>query len=133
MLGVDKNDGQLQSYNLAQERLKKSYQKMFCHLLDVACLNTFVLYKKKGGRISRLDFLLPLAESLSSVGGLVEPATRGRTSKSPKPSQLRRCCFPDMVPGTSKKKPTRTCIVCWANGEKEDLSYWCLDVRRPNV
>jgi len=76
---------------------------MFCYLLDVVCLNAFIIYKKKCGSISRLDFLLTLAESLSSVGGVVEPATRGRPSKSPIPSQLLGCCFPDMVPGTSKK------------------------------
>jgi len=116
MLGVDRNDGQLQSYKLAQERLKKYSQKMFCHLLDVVCLNTFIIYKKKGGSISRLDFLLTLAESLSSVGGVVEPATSGHPSKSPKPSRLLGHHFPDMVPGTSKKRPTRTCVVCWASG-----------------
>jgi len=86
MGGVDRNDGQLQSYKLARERLKKYYQKMFRYLLDVVCLNAFIIYKKKGGSMSRLDFLLKLAESLSSMGGVVEPATRGRPSKSPRPS-----------------------------------------------
>ena len=64
MGGVDRNDGQLQSYKLARERLKKYYQKMFRYLLDVVCLNAFIVYKKKGGSISRLDFLLTLAENL---------------------------------------------------------------------
>jgi len=123
--GVDRNDGQLQSYELARERLKKYYQKMLRYLLDVVCLNAFIIYKKKGGSISRLDFLLTLAESLSSMGGVVEPATRGRPSKSPKPSRLLGRCFPDMVPGTSKKKPTRRCVVCWANGKSTESSYWC--------
>jgi len=86
MGGVDRNDGKLQSYKLARGRLKKYYQEMFCYLLNVVCLNAFIIYKKKGGTISRLDFLLTLAESLSSMGGVVEPTTRGRTSKSPKPS-----------------------------------------------
>jgi len=109
--GVNRNDGQLQSYKLARERLKKYYQKMFRYLLDVVCLNAFIIYKKKGGSISRFDFLLILAESLSSMGGLVEPAIRGCSSKSPKLSQLLGRCFPDMVPGTSKKNPTRRCVV----------------------
>ena len=61
MGGVDRNDGQLQSYKLALERLEKYYQKMFRYLLDVVCLNAFIVYKK-GGSISRLDFLLTLAE-----------------------------------------------------------------------
>jgi len=125
MGGVDRNDGQLQSYKLAREHLKKYYQKMFRYLLNVVCLNTFIIYKKMGGSISRLDFLLTLAESLSSMGGVVEPATRGRPSKSPKPSRLLGHCFPDMVPGTSKKKPTRRCVVCWANGKRKEPSYWC--------
>ena len=73
---------------------------MFHYLLDVVCLNAFIKYKKKGGSISRLDFLLTLAESLSSMGGVVELPTRGRPSKSPKPSRLLGHCFPDMVPGT---------------------------------
>jgi len=119
MGGVDRNVGQFQSYKLARERLKKYYQKMFCYLLDVVCLNAFMIYKKKGGSISRLDFLLTLAESLSSMSGVVEPATRGRPSKSHKPSRLHGRCFPDKVPGTSKKKPTRRCVVCWANGKRK--------------
>ena len=104
---VDRNDGQLQSNKLARECLKKYYQKMFCYLLDVVCLNAFIICMKKGGSISSLDFLLTLAESLSSVGGVVEPATGGHPTKSPKPFRLLGHCFPDMVPGTSKKKPTR--------------------------
>jgi len=67
MEGVDRNDGQLQSYKLAREHVKKYCQKMFLYLLDVVCLNAFIIHKKKGGSISRLDFLLTLAESLSSV------------------------------------------------------------------
>jgi len=81
MGGVDRNDGQLQSYKLGQDCLKKYYQKMFCFLLDVVCLNAFIIHMTEGGSISRLDFLLILAESLSSVGGVVEPATRGHPSK----------------------------------------------------
>ena len=46
-------------------------------------------------------------------------------STSPKPSRLLGRCFPDMVPGTSKKKPTRRCVVCWANGKRKEPSYWC--------
>jgi hypothetical protein len=58
MGAVDRNDGQLQSYKLARERLKNYYQKMFCYLLDVVCLNAFIISKEKGRSISRLDFLL---------------------------------------------------------------------------
>jgi len=106
---------------------------MFRYLLDVVCLNAFIIYKKKGGSISRLDFLLTLADSLSSMGGVVELATRGCPSKSPKPSRLLGRCFPDMVPGTSKKKPTRRCVVCWTNGGGKSHHIGVLTVRRPYV
>ena len=129
VLGVDRHDGQLQSYKLAPEHLKTYYQKMFRYLLDVLCLNTFIMYKKKRGSICRLDFLLTLAESLSSVGGVVEPATRGRPSKSPKPRLLGRC-FPDMVPGTSKKKPARRCVVCWDSGKRKETISFSLRIER---
>jgi len=43
---------------------------------------------KKGGSISRLYFLLILAESQSSLGGVVQPATRGHPSKLPTPWTL---------------------------------------------
>jgi len=128
--GVDRNDGQVQSYKLAQDRLKKYYQKMFRCLLDVVCLNAFIIYKKKSGSISRLDLLLTLAESMPSIRGVVEPATRCHPSKSPKPSRLLGCCFPDMVPGTSKKKPTRRCVVCWS---RKSHHIGVLTVRRPYV
>jgi hypothetical protein len=131
MGGVDRNDSQLQSYKLAREHLKKYYQKIFRYLLDVVCLNAFIIYKKKCGSISRLDFLLTLAESWTSMGGMVEPATRGRPSKSPETSQLLGRCFPDMAPGTSKKKPTRRCVVCWARGKSHHIGV--PTVRRPFV
>ena len=46
MGGVDRNNGQLQSYKLTRERLKKYYQKMFRYLLDVVCLKAFNIYMK---------------------------------------------------------------------------------------
>jgi hypothetical protein len=129
---VDRN-GQLQSYKLAHEHLKKYCQKMFRYLLHLFCLNAFIIHNRKVGRISRLDFLLTVAENLSSSGGVVEPETKGHTSKSSKPSLLLGCCFPGTVPGTSKKKPTRRCVVCWANGKRKGSAYWCPDCERPYV
>jgi hypothetical protein len=97
---------------------------MFSYLIDLFHLNIFIIYKQKVRRISSLDFLLTLAESLSSWGGVEEPATRGPQSKSPEPSQLLGHCFPHMVPRTSKKKPTRRFVVCWDNKNMKESSYW---------
>jgi hypothetical protein len=47
---------------------------------------------------------------MSSLGGVVEPATKGCPLKSSKPPRLLWRCFSDTLPGTSKKKLTR---ICW--------------------
>ena len=62
MGGVDLSDCFLSSYPSAQKRLKKYYQKQFRHILDLAVLNAHILYKKIGGIISRLNFILTLVD-----------------------------------------------------------------------
>ena len=44
------------------KRLKKYYQKQFRHILDLAVLNAHILYRKSGGIISRLNFILKLVD-----------------------------------------------------------------------
>ncbi|XP_046989124.1 piggyBac transposable element-derived protein 4-like [Schistocerca americana] len=63
MGGVDRCNSQLQSYQMARSRLKKYYQKLFRHLLDTACYNAYILYKKHGGEQSRMSILLVLVNS----------------------------------------------------------------------
>jgi len=82
------------------------------------------MYKKQGGSISRLDFLLILAESRSSLGGVVQLATRGHPSKLPTPCTL--------LPrhGATNIKEAYKDVVFWANGKRKDLSYWCPDCEK---
>ena len=47
MGGVDLSDRMIASYTLARKRIKKYYKKIFPHLVDVMCMNAFLLYKKK--------------------------------------------------------------------------------------
>ena len=49
MGGVDLSDGMIASYTLARKRIKKYYKKIFLHLVDVMCMNAFLLYKKMVG------------------------------------------------------------------------------------
>jgi len=41
------SDGVIIAYSTARKRLKKYYKKIFLHLLDIVCLNSFLLNKKK--------------------------------------------------------------------------------------
>ena len=98
--------------------------------LRFGLLETFIIYKHKGRRISSLDVLLTLAESLSSGVEWRSLQLGIPNQKSPEPSWLLGHCFPHTVPGTSKKKPTRRFVVCWANGNRKQSSYWCPDCEK---
>lgn len=57
MGGVDLSDGMIASYTLARKRIKKYYKKIFLHLVDVMCMNAFLLYKKKWWETHSVKFL----------------------------------------------------------------------------
>jgi hypothetical protein len=48
MNGVDLSDAYLVSYWSARKRLKKYYQKHLQHMMDICCLNSYLLYVKMG-------------------------------------------------------------------------------------
>ena len=64
--GADLSDAYLVSYRNARKRLKKYYQKHFRHMLDICCLNSYLLYVKKGGKISGMEFQMRLIENMFS-------------------------------------------------------------------
>ena len=64
MGGVDLSDCFLSSYPSARKCLKKYYQKQFRHILDMVILNAHILFKKSGGKDSRLAFILNLVDRL---------------------------------------------------------------------
>jgi hypothetical protein len=65
---------------MAHESLCK-YQKIFIYMLDIVCLSAHILYRKKGGKMSRLDFQLTLAENLSALEGHQNHQRRGSHQK----------------------------------------------------
>nr|CAH7726170.1 unnamed protein product [Callosobruchus chinensis] len=64
MGGVDLSDNFLHFYSLDRTHLKKYYKKIFFHLLNITILNTYILYKQSGGKKTRLNFTIELAEEL---------------------------------------------------------------------
>lgn len=42
--GVDRSDGIIALYTLAGKMMKMYYKKIFLHLIDVVCLNSYMLY-----------------------------------------------------------------------------------------
>jgi hypothetical protein len=95
-------------------------------MLDIVYLSAHVIYREKGGKTSRLDFQLTLAERLSAHGGTTEPPAKDQPSKTPKATSLTGCCFLNPVPET-KQNPTG-CIVCWLQRKRNN--YWCPDCKK---
>lgn len=127
MGGVDMSDNCLHFYNVARNRLKKHYIKVFRHLMDMACLNSFIIHKSLGGtNVTRLDFMTELAERLIEKYAV----PRSLSSRPPKVPKLTRHLerhFPDIVPPTKKAKPTKRCVVCSKTGIRKESRYWCKD------
>ena len=55
MGGVDRTDQLMQTYDMARKSLKW-YKKLACHFLQLAMLNSFLVYKKDCGRKRFLEF-----------------------------------------------------------------------------
>ena len=106
MGGVDLSDNLLTHYSSARNRLKKFYIKMFRHLLDMSVLNSYITYKKQGGKMKRVHYVVTLAENIVSkyATNLPNPTSSGgRPSRVvATPSRLLGRHFPDFCPPTPK-------------------------------
>lgn len=125
---VNRNGGIIASYTLARKRLKKYYKKIFLHLIDIICLNSYILYKKNNGKLNRLNFLLECIERIVEEYAIQQTETSrvGRRNKSAKPTRLIGKHFPNFIPSTSSKaNPMRRCAVCSKNGIRKESRYWC--------
>ncbi|CAH2019885.1 unnamed protein product [Acanthoscelides obtectus] len=98
MGGVDLTDNMLHFYAMSRTHLKKYYRKIFLHFLDITVLNSYILYKKLGGRKSRLNFVIDLAEKLIEKYGRDKNCKAGRRKR---------------------------CVVCRGKGKRKESIYWC--------
>ena len=132
MGGVDLSDNLLTHYSTPRNRMKKFYMKIFRHLLDISVLNSYIAYKKLGGRKCRLDFIITLAENLiKKYRPLVEVPSSGVGRSQilvERPSRLIGRHFPKRCPPTEKKaRPQRRCAQCQKDKKRSDTKYWCED------
>ncbi|KAG8238530.1 hypothetical protein J437_LFUL018202 [Ladona fulva] len=113
---VDMIDQCIVTYSAARKRLKKYYQKLFHHLLDLAKFNSYVLYKKQGGGFTHLEFRLNLIQAIflkygKSTSEKVE-TSRERRSAVQTPGRLTGRHFPDVNPPSGKRKHgAKRCVV----------------------
>ncbi|CAH1997194.1 unnamed protein product [Acanthoscelides obtectus] len=108
MGGVDLTDNYLHFYGTTRSRVKKFYMKIFWHFLSVTTLNSYHIYKKSGGKLKRLNFLIELGEKLVEKYNQSNSRQR-RRSKTPLPTRYSERHFPSVIPPTTKQKPTKRC------------------------
>ncbi|GBN91123.1 PiggyBac transposable element-derived protein 4 [Araneus ventricosus] len=108
MGGVNKADQCLSYYPTVRNQQKKYYLKIFRQILNQSVWNSYVLYKKNGGTMSHLDFLLQLVEELAKIYRESKRSSQNTTSSD----RLIGRHFPSHIEQTQKKKaPTKVCIV----------------------
>ena len=126
MGGVDLSDAYLASYPSARKRMKKYYKKQFRHILDMAIFNAFILYKKSGGKMSRLTFILSLVDRIVEKHHSPRQLKPGSPSREQNPFCLTEGHFPDFVPSTSSNpKPTCRCHVCYSHKRRKQIHFMC--------
>ncbi|GFX76154.1 piggyBac transposable element-derived protein 4 [Trichonephila clavipes] len=131
MGGVDRLDQHLTNYPLIKKRGKKYYKKIFFHLLDICLRNSFVLYKKNGGKDSHLQFRMDIVECLIERYG---EGKKGCPALQPNPMRLTERHFLEVIaPSEKKLRPARKCYVCLPkkndNGKRirKETQYFCPD------
>ncbi|XP_012273615.1 piggyBac transposable element-derived protein 4 [Orussus abietinus] len=126
MGGVDMSDSIIIAYSTARKRLKKYYKKIFLHLLDVICLNSYLIYKMNGGKLSRIHFLLEYIEDTIASYPIESRNLPKSRSTAPNVSRLIEKHFPDYIPGSSRTtNPSRRCAVCYKKKIRKESRYWC--------
>ena len=68
MSGVDRSDQMINKYN-SLWKIDKYWKTIFYHLLDIAHVNSFILFRSHTGnrRVNQLDFSLELIKQLPSI------------------------------------------------------------------
>ena len=107
---------------------KKYYQKHFRHMLDICCLNSYLLYIKVGGKNSRMEFQLRLIKNVISKYHKTKIRPSRRPSKSAPPTRINAPRYPSFIPPTEKKQnPRQHCVVCHKNRQHCETRYTCKD------
>ncbi|KAG8236621.1 hypothetical protein J437_LFUL010879 [Ladona fulva] len=63
-------------------------ESLLMHLIDMAMLNAYALYKKKNGKLTRKEFIITLGEQLIEKYAQNLDVVKGRPSKSPRPTHF---------------------------------------------
>lgn len=124
MGAVDRVDQMLQPYD-ATRKTQRWYKKLMIHLLQIALLNSFLLFKKTNIN-SHLDFLLFQCQVISDLLYTDQPAPDPALPMLEDVSRLKERHFPRKVPSTGgRHTTTRRCRVCSKQGDRKETTFLC--------
>ena len=104
-------------------RSVKWWKRVFFHLLDVALVNSHILYKAATqSRMTQLDFRLSVAKTLTE--GLERPRHRHHSPAPQLPVRLTETAFPEPIPN-GKRADCKVCSIRGA-GQCHQMGYSCV-------
>ena len=119
MGGVDRTDQLLEPFKVARKSLKW-YKKLAFHLMQLSLLNSFLLYKKDGGRKLLLDFQRNVIASL-----LFEENTPDIPQEESIVRLTERHFMAPIPPTENKEKPQKKCRICTKRKIRKESRYHC--------
>lgn len=102
---------------------------MWLHLVNICVFNSQMFHRKRGGKLSALEFRSKLISQIIEKYGYDTDAFRkgGRPSIAENLFTLVERHFPSYVPATEKKANTiRRCVVCKKHGAWRESRYECV-------
>ena len=123
---VDKSDRMVNSYGIAR-RTWKWTKKLFFHLTDMTILNTFLIHKSCGGKMTHKNFRENLVHKLIihlQEGNVTTASGPSWGRPSPAASQLSRLEVKHSEHWPSKAKIQRLCRVCSLQKQTK-TTYFC--------
>ena len=130
MGGVDGSD-QLSATCRSVRKHVKWYKKLFFYLVDIAIVNSFLLFKQLHPERSRTTlphFKVQLARQLLESADIPDYTKRGRPRSLPTPDRLRGkdSHFPELIPVQGKRRNQyKRCTVCLKHGVRKETKYQC--------
>lgn len=128
MGAVDQTDMLLSSIECVRKS-NKWYKKVYFHLLDMAVLNSYQMYKTTSSNYVSIEkFHLNLVKQIIEKYHVPLTRTGGGRPRMENDGALRLSerHFPSFVPPTERKqKPTKRCVVCSKHSKRAESRYMC--------
>ena len=119
MGGADRTDQLLEPFKVARKSMKR-YKKLAMHLIQLALLNSCLLYKKDGERKPLLEF------QRNVIAFLLFTENTPEIPREEAIAHLTERHFIALIPPTEKKeKPQKRCRICTKRNIRKESRYHC--------